>query len=946
MKKVIIICLFCLSHNFAWAQIKIHKSILIEDGLIQGEVTALFQDSKDFIWIGTLGGLSIWDGNNFKNFNVYNGLPASQIMDIKESPNGTIYLAVYGGGIIKISNGKFDTINVEDGLLDNNVTRILILAENKILFLGNGGKISQLENGKISDFSSKINFPKTDIWDVHHSESGIIYCATSNGLITIKNNLCKILTSKNGLSSDLLWSVNSIGDSIIYVGTNLSAHKIINGKIITLKKNIAVYKIHISKNGKTYFATNDGILIEQNGNLKEIKTENGLLNNDIWTLTEDKNGLLYFGTNGGGVSIYNPKEYLVNYNSSFGFIDEKILSITQDNFGNQLLGTKSGLYKLHDFKIQSFVKAEDERGSLINVLYKKKNGEILVGTYHGLKIFKNNSLTNYGNDPQIINNEIYSIAEADNNIFVGTYSGVYFIKEKQVSKISYYDKIESNFIISILPIDSNKIYFGSFDKGIFFKNGNEFTNLTKKNGLSENVINCLLKRNDGSILIGTQNGLNILKNNIVVDTIDMSDGLSNNAVVAISEDQKGRIFVSTNKGINIILNTNSSNQFIKNLTQKEGLVYDNCLKSSMFIDNSGNLLIGTSRGLSVYNPEKDLINKIPPKIYLTGLEIFGKDFPISEFSKNRELNYNQNYLKFIFTGINLTAPNKILYKYRLSGINDNWVSGIDDNVQYTNLDDGKYKFEVKAQNEWGYLSEPVSLEFTIKPAWWETWWFRLIIISSFGFILWLAFQYRLNYLLKLERLRIKIASDLHDEVGSLLTQISVNADSLSYTKDEEKIKEKTSFINQKASELISMMSDVIWSIDSRNDNLESLVDRIHNFAQKFLEQHEIQLLFTSEIKDLNKNLKIDFRQNVMMIAKEAINNAVKYSGCTKINVYLKYETDKFELILADNGKGINFENPKSGNGLKNMKMRAKNIDAEIELKNENGLKIHLIKSKF
>ncbi|MBK8946682.1 MAG: hypothetical protein IPM32_15620 [Ignavibacteriae bacterium] len=945
MKKLFIL-LVIIYFQTIFAQVKIHNSISLEDGLIQGEITSLFQDSKGFIWIGTLGGLSIWDGNKFKNLNVYNGLPASQIMDIKESPDGTIYLAAYGGGILKIKENKFDTINVENGLLDNNVTRILILAENIILFFGNGGKISKLENGKFSDFSSKINFPKTDIWDVHISNSGIIYCATSNGLVTIKNNRCEIFNSKNGLSSDLLWSVNTIGDSIIYVGTNLAANKITNWKITTLKKNTAIYKIHISDNGKIFFATNAGILIEQNGNLNEIKTENGLVSNDIWTLTEDKNGLLYFGTNGGGVSIYNPKEYLVNYNSSYGFIDEKILSITQDNYGNQFLGTKSGLYKLSDFKIQSFIKAEDERGSLINVLYKKKNSEVLVGTYHGLKILKNNSLINFVNDTQILNNEIYSIAEIDDRIYVGTYFGVYSIKEKKVNKISYFDKIESNFIISILPIDSNKIYFGSFDKGIFYQNGNEFINLTKKNGLSENVINCLFKRNDGSMLVGTQNGLNILKNNIVIDTIDMNDGLSNNAVVGISEDEKGRIFVSTNKGLNIILNINSSKQFIKNITQKDGLVYDNCLKSSMFIDDKGKLLVGTSKGLSVYNPEKDLINKIPPKIYLSGLEIFDKDYPIEEFKNSNELNYNQNYLKFIFTGINLTAPNKVLYKYKLSGINDNWVTSSDDHAQYTNLDNGKYIFEVKAQNEWGFWSEPVSITFVINPAWWETWWFRLIIISLFGFILWLAFQYRLNYLLKLERLRTKIASDLHDEVGSLLTQISVNADSLTYTKDLEKIKEKTNFINTKAGEVISMMSDVIWSIDSRNDTMESLVDRIHNFAQKFLEQNEIQLIFVNEITELQKPLKIDFRQNIMMIAKEAINNAIKYSECSEIKIILKYKNDIFEIIIADNGKGINFDNPKSGNGLKNMKMRAKNIYAEIEIKNENGLKIHLTKSKL
>jgi signal transduction histidine kinase len=179
-----------------------------------------------------------------------------------------------------------------------------------------------------------------------------------------------------------------------------------------------------------------------------------------------------------------------------------------------------------------------------------------------------------------------------------------------------------------------------------------------------------------------------------------------------------------------------------------------------------------------------------------------------------------------------------------------------------------------------------------------------------------------------------------------LTQISINVDSLSYTKDENKRIEKSSFIRSKSSEVINMMSDVIWSIDSRNDTLESLVDRIHNFALNFLEQKEIVLKFDNQINNLNKNLKIDFRQNVMMITKEAINNSVKYSECDKINIILKYDDKKFEMIISDNGKGIDFENVKLGNGLKNMKMRADLIDAEIKFRNCDGMTIHLTKKKI
>ena len=221
-----------------------------------------------------------------------------------------------------------------------------------------------------------------------------------------------------------------------------------------------------------------------------------------------------------------------------------------------------------------------------------------------------------------------------------------------------------------------------------------------------------------------------------------------------------------------------------------------------------------------------------------------------------------------------------------------------------------------------------------------------MFVVTLGFLLWLAFQYRLNYLLKLERLRTKIASDLHDEVGSMLTQISLNVDFLSFTNDEKKKEEKSNFIRSKSKEIISIMNDIVWSIDSRNDNLESLVGRINNFAFDHCSQKDISLNFIKNIDNPNKPLKITFRQNIMLIAKEAINNAVKYSDCSELIVKIKNSKNGFELLIKDNGKGFDIENVRKGSGLKNMKMRAESINAKIDFTNENGFSVKVTKDKI
>lgn len=442
------------------------------------------------------------------------------------------------------------------------------------------------------------------------------------------------------------------------------------------------------------------------------------------------------------------------------------------------------------------------------------------------------------------------------------------------------------------------------------------------------------------ILIGTeQGGLNIYADE-KIEIINTKNGLTSNRIKSISEDNSGNIYLGTDNGLNI-LTFHAGKPFIRTILIDDGLVGNDCNHNSILKDKEGNIWIGTTLGVSKYNPQIDKPNTTGPKTHITGFEIFNVPQNLENFKKNPELNYDENYLKFIFTGINLSAPKKIKYSYHLSGVDKDWVLSENNFVQYTHLDKGNYTFQVKARNEWGYWSEPVSLAFTILPAWWETWWFRLLVISILAGILWTAFQYRLNYLLKLERLRTKIASDLHDDVGSLLTQISMNVDLLGYQKDTNTLKEKSSFIRSKCNDVIGIMSDIVWSIDSRNDNLESFTDRVFNFASNFVKDKNIELKFVNKIEKKQIPLKIDVRQNLMMIAKEAINNAVKYSDCSELEIKFDDINNKFLMQISDNGKGFDFDSVKKGNGLNNMKMRAEAIKANIEFINQNGFTVKI-----
>ena len=222
-----------------------------------------------------------------------------------------------------------------------------------------------------------------------------------------------------------------------------------------------------------------------------------------------------------------------------------------------------------------------------------------------------------------------------------------------------------------------------------------------------------------------------------------------------------------------------------------------------------------------------------------------------------------------------------------------------------------------------------------------TWWFISFSIGTILLILFFIHRYRVKRLLEIERLRIKIASDLHDEVGPLLTQISITADSINYDTDMQKIKKRSTSIRDRSREIRSSLSDVIWSIDARKDKFENLIDRMQDLCNSLLDENEIQLTFNKNIADMNKILKVDFRQNIFLIFKESINNAVKHSGGTKIIVDVQYKKNEFTMKISDNGRGLNLKKVQKGNGLNNLKMRAQRIHAKISFINNNGLTIVL-----
>ncbi|MGD8307409.1 MAG: triple tyrosine motif-containing protein, partial [Ignavibacteria bacterium] len=740
-------------------------------------------------------------------------------------------------------------------------------------------------------------------------------------------------------------------------GTNKGINKIIDGEVSILnykgkKFNYAVFDILFSDE-TIYYASNSGILVENNNTTNMINVENGLIYNDTWSLLKDDIGNIYFGSNGKGISIYNPAEPIVSYNKDSGLPDEKVLSICDNNEGELIFGTRSGVIKYSDNRFQLYKSKKSLRSNIVEVVYKSTNGEVLLGTKEGLKKFRDSKFINFLNEPLLIKNEIYSIAETRSGIlYIGTRFGVFSIDQEKVQQFKYFDEQGSVFILSIIAIDEDEIYFGSFDKGVFIYDGNEFRSLTTENGLSTNRINCLHKRMDGTILVGTQKGINIINDGEVKDIIDMNDGLNNNVIADVNEDNNGTLYVSTFNGLNILQPENDSFK-VRHITTEDGLINNNSIINASFLDIDGNLWISTQEGITKYNPKADNVIKTPPRMYISGVEIFNEEYPINELRKNPALSYDQNYIKFRFTGINLSAPDKIVYEYRLSGVDREWIRTKENSVQYTNLDDGDYLFEVKARNEWGYWSEPATLDFTINPVWWQTWWFKtifwLFVLALFGGLIRYfekrKLQKKIDQLEReraLEKERARISQDMHDDVGTSLSEIAISSELLKKKFKENGAEKHISDISDRAAKVIDNISQIIWAINPRNDPLENLVAYLRHFSADYMSKAGIKCNFDIPENIPELHMTAESRRNIFLVVKEALHNIVKHSSATEACFIISVDNGKMELTISDNGSGIDAsQKSASGNGLVNMQKRIEDIGGTFIISSEmkSGTKI-------
>jgi signal transduction histidine kinase len=423
--------------------------------------------------------------------------------------------------------------------------------------------------------------------------------------------------------------------------------------------------------------------------------------------------------------------------------------------------------------------------------------------------------------------------------------------------------------------------------------------------------------------------------------------ISSGNVMAVTEDQLGRLFLCTERGIERL---NPEDGTATHYTAADGgLALDN--PSCVLRDHKGTIWMGSAHhGLIRFMPRNEP-GRAPPPILLTGLRIYGVAQPVSELGQTEiaplALPPERNQLQIDFVGPGFTSADEVRYEYMLEGAGQEWSApAAQRTVHLAGLRPGKYRFIVRSVTAAGAASlHPASFAFTILPPIWQRWWFELIAALTVLGGVYAAYRYRMAHLLQLERVRSRLAIDLHDDIGSGLAEIAILTE-VAKTRGTVSGSDVLDRVAGRARSLRESMSDIVWAVDPRLDTLGDLLRRMRQatFGLLAAEGMEVDFLAPSDGDVEGIEVAAERRKHLLLLFKEALTNIARHAHASRVIIELQVKDHELRLDVRDDGLGFEPERSNGGNGLRSMRMRAKELKAELEIDSQRpgGTRIGIV----
>jgi ligand-binding sensor domain-containing protein/two-component sensor histidine kinase len=953
----------------------------VEQGLPSGEVRDLLETREGDYWVGTFSGLcrfnpkgrplpvgqpSPTDQTNSQRtggrrtddpmfvpirLNDPSGMGSVNVL--LEDRTGAVWCGT-GHGLYRLeqTDGEWALRFVEIGLpreVEKDM-RVRALAEDHqgALWIGAGsGLYRRWPDGRTERYSIELGLPAADVHGLLMDTAGQLWVGTQEGLCQValesrtqRPRIVRVYTEKNGLLSSNTWSLFQSSTGQLWAGSSAALVEFVSqaspsGARFPLYvservlSNLFVQTLAEDRDGNLWIGTDNGALkLARNGFTTYTEAE-GLGASHVSAIFESLAadlGVMTQGPNAAPLSWFEGRRFRAIHPrvprrlTYFGFGWHQFT--LQDQAGEWWLPTGQGLVRYPKV---------DHVGQLATTPPKA-----IYTTRDGL-----------------VSNDVFRLYEdSHGDIWISTFSearGGITRWERATETFHTYGEADGLPPKTPVPHSFTEDHAGNLWIGLSdtnslarFRDG-RFTLFTSEHGVPEGKIFDLYLDHAGRLWIAsTLGGLGRIDDpaaerpEFIIYT--MAQGLSSNSINSITEDRYGRLYVGTARGLDRL---DPATGRVKPFTAADGLISGEVLVS--FRDRKGDLWFGGKGGLSRLSPQPDP-SQSPPPILITGLRIGGEPHQISALGETDiasvQLGPNQNQIQIDFVALGFSPGEGLRYQYKLDGASENWSPlAIQRTVNFANLAPGRYSFMVRAVNADGVMSATsASFYFTILHPVWQRWWFVSLGTVLVGLIGYGLYSYRVARLLELERIRTRIALDLHDDIGANLSLIAMASDVASRQSpdDNQQMTEALSLISGTSRELVDSMGDIVWAVNPEREHLVDLVKRMRRFASDVFSARNIAFHFEAPIDVRNIRLRTETRREVLLIFKEAVNNIARHSGCVQAEIEFKSQGSWLVLKLKDNGRGFDTSQSFDGNGLMSMGRRAERLGGKLEVVSHNG----------
>lgn len=961
------------------------RSWQVDEGLPHNSVNAVLQTRDGYLWVATDDGLARFDGMHFKVFGLREGLPSLQALVLLEDKRGALWIGTRLG-LSRFADGKFETWTTKDGLAGNEVSSLALAADDS-LFVGTTTGLSRWHEGKFRALEIAAGIFEKRVRTLATDAAGKV-CASIfyQGLLEWNDTKFAPVARPNTTPEAApycvlfdrrgnLWA--GLPDGIVLCRTNGGWRQY--GAADGLPTTITC--LAEGPDGSIWAGLGRGGLFCFPTNRAPYHCpEPRLLNEGVRSLWFDREGNLWVGTIAAGLIRLKPQKLSV-LRMADGAVEAVAQSLAETPGGVLWAGTTSrGLFRIQDGSAERFPRGPPVQGyPYVSAVLTARDGSLWWGA--GPAVFQwqdGKFLSAYTSEYRswLRQDRIRALCEdRAGGLWIGTQNGqLRLLRDGQF--IAFTNAQPGAPVTALLQQDDGTLLVGTYGKGLLrLRNGERTaeTNAVRAVGL---FILTLHRDANGVLWIGTEgDGLSWLDAGRAT-TLTAKSGLTSDTIVQILEDDAGFLWLGSYRGI-LRVAKRELKEFAAQRTafvhplildRSDGMATEQCMRGfhAGLKTSAGRLHFATAKEIVVVDPKQHLDEVSPPAVWFEEMVVdeqvqrprvpVGARGPAARSGTPEPpgllIPPGKRRVEFRYTGLSLSAPESVRFRYKLEGLDERWIeAGLERVATYSLLPAGSYRFTVTACNNSGIWNEQVAaVSFQVLPFFWQTWWFRSAlgagaVVLVGAIVRYVSFR-RLRRQLEIleqeaavQKDRARIAKDLHDDLGANLSQIAMLSE-LAQT-DYEKPAQARGHIDQifrTARTVTRSLDEIVWAVSPRNDSLDRFAAHLCTYAPEYLRAAGVRCRLDVPLELPATRLPANVRHHLYLAFKEALHNVVKHAGATEVWLRLSYSERELSLVIEDNGRGFQSGNGAATgeDGLDNLRQRMLEIGGRFEQLSQPG----------